>query len=462
MSAVRFALQNAAAFAVLVVLTTSLIPATGYAASPHTLSHIQKLSYISQPSEVLTPGVNKSLVAVSIPAVRPGDRAGDTLSFDRALTRALEGSPRLRAAELEVEARQALTRHAGRLPNPIFDTEAENVAASGPDNAVVTATVGQRLELGGDRAARRRLAARDADVAANEVSVRRLGITALTRTRYAEASAAQARLRLAEEVVELAQAVLAATTEQVDAGDRSPVDQTRTEVALLEAEIDAGQAEAARLAAFSRLAALWNEAPDFDAVAALPPPEAVPPFDVLAEHLARSVALAVWDVEAERRAAVVRLETARRIPDLTLSAGYRRFTESGDMAFVGGLSIPLPVFNRNGGAVAAARARLRAAEAESESALVESRADLAGAHGELAAAYAEASTLRTEVLPRAADVAARIEEGYRAGKFSLLDVLDIQRTLAAARARYADALVAYHTAAADVDRLTTRPIDLTE
>src|SRR5690606_13361923 len=154
-----------------------------------------------------------------------------------------------------------------------------------------------------------------------------------------------------------------------------------------------------------------------------------------------------------------RLEEARRLPDVTLSAGYRHFTASGDGAFVGGVSVPLPLFDRNRGAVAAARVRLLAADDERDAALVDARAVLAEAHGALAAAYAEATTLRAEALPRAEDVAARIEEGYREGKFALLDVLDAQRTLAAVRARYADALAAYHAAAAAVDRLTASPTD---
>jgi cobalt-zinc-cadmium efflux system outer membrane protein len=382
----------------------------------------------------------------------------DTLTLDTALARALEASPHLRAARLEVEARRALARQAGRLPNPVLDAEAENVAASGPEEVVLTAAVGQLVELGGDRAARRALARREADLAAADLALVRLERAALTRSRYAEAVAAQARFRLAGASVELAQATLAATAEQVDAGDRSPLDQTRAEVALAEARAGVAGAEAGQQAAFARLATLWGEAPDFDDVAALPPPEAALTFDVLAERLVGSASLAVWDVEHERRAAEVRLEEARRIPDVTVSAGYRRFTATGDQAAVVGIAVPLPVFSRNGGAVAAARARLHVADAEREAVLAEARAALAEAHGALMAAYAEAAAYRTDVLPRAEDVVVRIEEGYRAGKFSLVDVLDAQRTLAAAQARYADALAAYHGAAATVERLTARPI----
>ena len=428
--------------------------------------HVVRNTAIRKPSPMrlppVVPLVAGLLVALAGRADAQRVSPTDTLTLDAALARTLAESPPLRSARLEVEARRALAAQAGRLPNPVLDAEAENIGSSGPEEAVVTVAVGQFVELGGDRRARGRLASREADLAAAGAALRELELAARARTRYAEAVAAQARLRLARAAVDLTAAALAATTEQVDAGDRSPVDQTRAEVALAETEAEAAQAKAARLAAFAHLAALWAEAPDFDAVEALPPPRAVPAFDVLAEQLGKSAALAVWDVETERREASVEVEEARRIPDVTVSAGYRRFTATGGGAAVVGLTVPLPVFDRNGGAVAAARIRLRAADAEREGALAEARAALAEAHGTLAAAFAAATAFSAEVIPRAEDVAARIEEGYRAGKFTLLDVLDAQRTLASVRARYADALAAYHTAAADVERLTARPISLTD
>lgn len=383
----------------------------------------------------------------------------DTLTLPAALDRASSVSPDLRAADLEASARTALARQAGRLPNPVFDTEAENVGSSGPEETIVTARIAQLLELGGDRSARQQVAAREADRAITGADLARLNLTAQARTRFASAAAAQARLDLARDAVRLAEATLDATAEQVDAGDRSPVDETRAEVALAEARADVFAAEASRRAAFWRLAALWAEAPDFDAVAPLPPPEVPPDPDVLFARLRESAAFAMWDVEAERRAAVLRLEQARRIPDVTISAGYRRFTETGDRAFVGGIALPVPVFDRNGRAVAAARVRLEAAGAEQEAALVAARGTLAEVYGELDAAYAEARALGMEVLPRAVDVAARIEEGYRAGKFSLLDVLDAQRTLTDLRTRDIVARAAYYAAAAEVERLTASLTD---
>src|SRR3546814_12023248 len=49
--------------------------------------------------------------------------------------------------------------------------------------------------------------------------------------------------------------------------------------------------------------------------------------------------------------------------DPAIGLGVRHVRETGDVALVGGLSMPLPIFDRNPGNVAAARANIRAAEA---------------------------------------------------------------------------------------------------
>jgi cobalt-zinc-cadmium efflux system outer membrane protein len=377
----------------------------------------------------------------------------DTLTFTDALRRAEASSPALRAAGLEADAREALVGQADRLPNPALDLEAENLGAAGEEATQATIALAQTVELGGDRAARRALARAEADLAVADLAVASLGVAAGVRAGYAEAAAAQEAARLAAEAVALADTARAVTAEQVDAGDRSPVDLTRAEVAVAEAAAEAARAEAARRAAFAALAALWRAAPDFGAVAPFDATPTVPPYEDLAALLAASPTLARFAAEAARREAVVQLEHARRVPDPTISAGYRQFFDPGAGALVVGLALPLPLFDRNTGAVAAARARLTAVEAERAAFVVEAQTALAAAYGDLAAAAAEMEVLRQEALPRAEDVAARIDEGYRAGKFTLLDVLDARRTLVALRTRSADALAAYYHAAADVARL---------
>jgi cobalt-zinc-cadmium efflux system outer membrane protein len=172
--------------------------------------------------------------------------------------------------------------------------------------------------------------------------------------------------------------------------------------------------------------------------------------------LEQSPVLATRLAEIEQRRRSVELERARRIPDLEVELGARRLSESEDTALVLGLSIPIPLFDRNQGAIAAAQSRLAKARAEERSTLLEAKAALAAAWQEMRGAHGEAEALRSEILPAAGEAFAAAEYGYQAGKFGILDVLDAQRTLVETRGRYLDALASFHRAGAELERLLGR------
>jgi cobalt-zinc-cadmium efflux system outer membrane protein len=162
--------------------------------------------------------------------------------------------------------------------------------------------------------------------------------------------------------------------------------------------------------------------------------------------------IARWATEKEQRGAASALQDAIRIPDPTFTAGVRRFRESGDSAFVAGMSIPLPLFNRNQGGILESRRRLAKAERESAAAEARVRVALAETYQALSTAVSEIDALKTTVIPGAQSAFEAASEGYRQGKFGYLDVLDAQRTLFEARGQYVSALATYHKAVADLDR----------
>ena len=377
----------------------------------------------------------------------------DTLTVSDALRLARSASPAVEAARLEADARRALVRQADRRPNPTLSADLENLGARLDEGVPLTVRLAQTFERGGDRAARRALAERDvalADVATGAASV---DLSAEVRARYATALAAQARAALLRQTLAIADSVVAVVAFEVEVGDRSPVDETRAAVARAEVEAESLQADAALASALARLAALWGGAPAPQAVAVLPPP--LPP-DAVESRIAQTPALARLQAEADRRAAEAALARAEGTPDLTVSAGVRPFFDGDGSARVGlvaGVALPLTVFSRNADAARAARIRQGAVGAQRQAALLDARAAVEAARGRLLAALAAARTYRETVVPGAESVADRVEEGYREGKFDVLDVLDAQRTLALARASLADADAEAQRAAADLDRL---------
>jgi cobalt-zinc-cadmium efflux system outer membrane protein len=184
----------------------------------------------------------------------------------------------------------------------------------------------------------------------------------------------------------------------------------------------------------------------------------IPPVAALHAALADNPELARFVAEVDRRQASLALARSARVPDMTLSAGYRRFTSIDTQAFVIGASIPLPWFDRNRDGIRAAEASIDEARHAARAAELTMVARLADAYRALASANDDVTTLRRDVIPGARAVFETVQEGYELGRFGLLDVLDAQRTLVEAEAQPLEALTMYHPAGVAVERLVGQPL----
>lgn len=86
----------------------------------------------------------------------------NAVTLDEAVERALAAAPALKARETRVEAADANLRQAEVLPNPTIDLELENAPGSGRfadfEQNELTLGLRQRVELGGKRTSRRKVA----------------------------------------------------------------------------------------------------------------------------------------------------------------------------------------------------------------------------------------------------------------------------------------------------------------
>ncbi len=402
-----------------------------------------------------TPSPQTSAVSASPEFKEPGD----TISLRQALSIALLKNPELAVFSYEVRAGEARILQAGLLPNPEVEMESENLGGSGDfrgfNGSETTIQLSQLIQLAGKRQKRTRIAALDRDLAGWDYETKRIDLfTDVTRA-FIDVLAAQEHLALAGELADLAEKVHNAVSERVKAGKVSPVEETKAKVALSMSKIDWERAKRVLKAVKKRLASFWGSAsPTFQNVEGnLNNISPIPTLEQLNNRVLQNPDIARWVIELKKREAAVKLADAEKIPDLTLKGGVRRLNESNDNAFVLGVSIPIPIFNRNQGGALEARHNLAKAEKERESMEIQVRSTLAEAYQNLSAALSETTTLKEEVLPGSQSAFDAANEGYLFGKFSFLDVLDAQRTFFGAKERYIEALADYHRFVADVERL---------
>ena len=386
------------------------------------------------------------------------DREKD-LTLDRAIALAMERHPGLKAAGLDVTAAEGRLNQAGKLPNPNISLEAENIGGEGQykqfESAEYTAQIEQLFELGGKRSKRTYAARLGKNLSASDLETVRLDIRAETARRFFDVLAAQERVALGLELVGIAEEFLNAVSGRVRSGKVSPTEETKATILLTLQEIALAQAQKRLDSARTMLCALWDDpVPGFARVTGdLQNIPGIPSIIRLAARLPKNPDIARWTIEVENRQAALLLEKANRIPDVTISGGVRRFSDTGEDAFVFGSSIPLPLFNQNQGLIREAAAYASKAEQERRKVISRITADLTAAYNAYSTALIEITGLRNDVLPKTRDVFEAAQFGYMQGKFMYLDVLDAQRGYFEAKGKYIEALATCHKAIVEIERL---------
>jgi cobalt-zinc-cadmium efflux system outer membrane protein len=415
---------------------------------------------------------NRSISAKQI------DEPSEEITLVQALTLALMHNPELAASTWELRSGKARSIQAGLFPNPEIEVEVENFGGSlkeeNPDGtserikrfdaAETTVALSQLIELGGKRSKRKQVADSEHDLLGWDFETKRLDTITEVTNAFIDLLALQQRMVLTDGLVELAQDVFNTVSERVKAGKVSPVEETRAQVALSTIQIEQERVSRELEAGRKHLAATWgSNTPTFQRVAGtLQSITALPPYESLIARIAQNPDISRWDAELEQREAALRLEKAQRYPDLTIAGGVRYLEEVNDQTYVMGMSLPLPLLNRNQGAIREATYSLQKARQERTAAEVDTIATLDETYQTLLSAYTGVTILRDTILPGAESAFNASQEGYLEGKFSYLDVLDVQRSLFEAKDTYIESLVEYHKALTAIERLIGEKLDTTE
>ncbi|MDE1908034.1 MAG: TolC family protein [Pseudomonas sp.] len=358
-----------------------------------------------------------------------------TLTLESALQTAFANNPDMAAAQWEIDIAQGGRQQAGLIPNPVASWDAEDTRRN---SRTTTVKLSQTLELGGKRGARIDVATRAQEAAALTLEQRRNGLRAEVIDGYYGALRAQERLDLAQRSVALAERGLVVANGRVTAGKTSPVEATRAQVQLSEIRLEFNRAQMGLTDAYRRLAASTGAAStDFQAVAtqAQAAPALPSPAQLLA-RLEQTAELRLAELQIVQGEAALGLEKAQRIPDLDVSIGSQYDASVRERVNVVGVSMPIPLFNRNQGNVLAASRRADQARDLRNAAELRLRTETRQALDLWQTANTEVRSFNQQILPAAQSAVDSATRGFEMGKFNFLDVLDAQRTLIAARTQY--------------------------
>ncbi len=359
------------------------------------------------------------------------------LTLSEAVHRTLANSPTLSASGWEVQSMDGRIRQASLWPNPEISLEAEEFGIQrdwGLRDADITLGIRQRFPVGRRVARRVEFEQAGKEVARSEHQVTVQEVLADVHAAFIRAVAASQRLELARQELEMGKEVLSAITARVEGGDIPPADVFRAETDLQRVEIDLADAVTAEETARMSLASFWGGAPSevrrvvgellvSDGTLVLPED----PTTIDSAHLD------VADKQVAQAKQRTRLEKALGVPDLSAGLGFRGIHGFDESALIISVSMPLPVIDRNQGAVDEAIALARQMEYRAKAQRASWRRALAFADAQLRNSKSQYWSITRVLLPSARRSHEAVEAGFREGKFNTLDLLESSRRLVEVR-----------------------------
>ena len=394
-------------------------------------------------------------LALSAPALgsaqsQPATVTGP-LTYDAALDLATSRNLGLLAARRQRAIREAAIRVAGQRPNPDFTFDATR------DTPHYAATVGLPIEVGGKRQRRIDLAKEELTLADVDLQVELRLMRKELRQAFYSLVAADERVRLDESVLEIARRVHDAAQARVETGAAPRLEVLQADLGVTRAETDLDVARGTRAAAQASLNAVLNLPPQqaLAVTGTLADRTAAPSYDgALAIAVASNVDLVRLDREIaveQRRADLLRAE---RVPTPVVSVGGV-FNNPGEFnaGLSAGVNVGLPIFSRNQGEIAqsiATTAQLRAVRDDTRRDVENT---VFGTVAKIEAQRRQADAFQQRLIPTATNLESLAEESYRAGRTSILAVLDAQRSLRDLRREALQAMLDLQFSLADLEEI---------
>jgi cobalt-zinc-cadmium efflux system outer membrane protein len=382
--------------------------------------------------------------------------------------RALLSNGELAAARLEIERARARLRQAGLRPNPTVEVEGMTGSLTGsPGEHETSIGITLPLEISGQRARRIDVAHAELESSEAEVADRERRLTGQVLEAYAEALAAMRELQITEGINELDVRTANFVQVRVSEGESAPI-----ELSLLQVEVDRlksrralleGRIQAALLKLKS-VAGIESDEPirlreDLAVRSQTLPPGSIEAAVDIALRTRPDLRLARLTEEAAR--AGLRLAQAQGRPDVALSTKYSQdetiFNDTPvgpisnrDKLLTFGMSVSLPVFNRNQGGKAEAAIAITQAQRRREFLEQIVKAEVKSAYARYEAANRALATFESGVIARSTDNIRRIRAAYQLGEYRVSDLLAEQRRLLDSQRDFTETLSERYKALSDL------------
>ncbi len=370
------------------------------------------------------------------------------LSLEELEQVALANNPTMAQIQANLQVASGLVRQAGLYPNPVAGYYSDQVRGGLYGGGEEGGFISQDIVLGGKLGAARRVAKLEANEVATSGEIQRLRIQSNVRALFYEVLAAQNMVEVRQNLVKLAGDAVETSQELGNVGQADRPD-------ILQAEVEQQQAAVGLRVAQQNLEASWRVLaavvgkPDLPVAKLEGDLEAIPDLSYgewKASALRDSPEVKLAQQEIER--AEAELVEARKvpIPDLQLTGilyqNYEPLPNGRPAGLMGGaqVGVQLPIFDRNQGNIAAARARIEDARQNLVRVKLALQRNLADLFRDYDSARVTVEQYKMQMLPRAEQAYEMYRSNYQKMAGAYPQVLISQRTLFQLQTDYIRAL----------------------
>jgi outer membrane protein, heavy metal efflux system len=401
-----------------------IVPAVGQEPPDAQLRSGEGAPQLRQPAELLP-------APTPLPPIDAAEQER-RLTLSEAEAQALVYHPVLREAAARVRAAQGNWLQVGLKPNPEIGYSGAEIGDEGTAGQQ-GGFVSHEFVTAGKLRLNRAVASREVAAAEGRLQIARLQLLTTVRLYYVEVTAAQRGVALARQLADITAQSVRVTEQRLQALDVPRVTLLQSQLEQEASALVVTQAGERYDAAWRKLATAIgsNSAarPELEEILDRLPPEL--DWNAVRERLLReSPELAELRAAVDRARWAVERASAGRVPNVNVQAGVAYSHASEDTIANVQVSMPLPIYDRNQGAIAEACGELAAAQAALDDRALALEQRLAVAMRDYLTARERSRRYAERVLPVARESLELINRGYQEGELDYLSVLSVQQTYA--------------------------------
>ncbi len=397
------------------------------------------------------------LLFFAVAAVHPtaGQEPVRRISLDEAVQLFNQNNLQLQLSRATTLAAAGTARQLGAYPNPLASITHESVSNQGLGYSETYFTLTQPIDWPWRYRDRRKAGSGQINAASAELRADSAQLLFEMKLAFVEAAAAEAAWEIVSQVTAVFRQADQSGSVRLEEGDissfelkRIRVERARYEQRRVETELELARLRR-RLGALTIPDQAGLQIAPTGPLPGTPPELSVDPL--LARALIHRGEIAAAAASAGAARATANVVRWARLPDPALTGGYKRQSD-GFNGFFLGMAVPLPWWDRKGGAVAAADARVEAAEAEEQIARIQVTNDVVTTTENFLSLQRRAELIGGELLSDTDDLLDVAILSYTEGELSLLELLDAAQAYSDASVARVQLSAAYWIAYHDLER----------